>query len=224
MAAYAILLISFPKELSLWGAPLADAGEHLGFLEAFRFSLFHVLPSNLQFDALTSATVLDHIRTEVGLGKSMAQISQEPVFGMLAGVGYEWINLCFLAGGSWLIYKKIITWHIPAALLGAMFVISSLFYFVDPQTFANPGIHLLGGASILGAFFIATDPVTASTTPVGRVVYGAGIGVLTYAIRIWGNYPDGVAFAVLLMGLTVPLLDHYTAPKVYGARKGYDQG
>jgi electron transport complex protein RnfD len=84
-------------------------------------------------------------------------------------------------------------------------------------------VHLFSGASILGAFFIATDPVTASTTPLGRIIYGAAIGMLIFVIRSWGGYPDGVAFAVLLIGLTVPLLDQYTMPKVYGARSEYDK-
>lgn len=223
MAAYAVLLISFPKELSLWGVPLQQAAHTLDLIESFRFSFFHTLPAKLQFDALTSATVLDYVRTEVGLGKSMSQISQSPAFGVIAGYGYEWISLGFLAGGLWLVYRKIIGWQIPLAMLTSILVISTLFYFLNPEIYPSPQIHLLGGASILGAFFIATDPITASTTPVGRIVYGAGIGLLTYAIRIWGGYPDGVAFAVLLIGLTVPLLDNYTAPKVYGARTGYDK-
>ena len=221
MAAYAVLLISFPRELSVWDAPLAQVDHSLSFIETLRFSFFHSLPTSIQFDALTSATVLDHMRTQIGLGKSLAEISRSPVFGYLSGAGYEWVNLGFLLGGLWLIYKKIISWHIPLAMLVALAAIAALCYVIDAQHFANPLLHLLGGASILGAFFIATDPVTASTTPRGRIIYGAGIGLLTFAIRVWGGYPDGVAFAVLLMGLTVPILDHYTAPKVFGARAGY---
>lgn len=221
MAAYAVLLISFPRELSLWDAPLSQIDHSLSFIQTLQYSLFHTLPASIQFDALTSATVLDHMRTQIGLGKSLAEISRSPVFGHLGGAGYEWVNLGFLLGGLWLIYKKIISWHIPLAMLMALAAISALCYWIDAQRFVNPLLHLLGGASILGAFFIATDPVTASTTPRGRVIYGAGIGLLTFAIRAWGGYPDGVAFAVLLMGLTVPILDHYTAPKVFGARAGY---
>lgn len=223
MAAYAVLLISFPLEMSLWSAPLVQMEQSLNFLESLQYSIFHTLPSAVQFDALTSATLLDHVRTEIGLGKHIEEISQSRMFGYVAGAGYEWVNAGFLLGGLWLVYCKIITWHIPAAMLTAITFISAICYFVNPDVFSSPIVHLLGGASILGAFFIATDPITASTTPVGRIIYGLGIGFITFSIRVWGGYPDGVAFAVLLMGLTVPLLDHYTAPKVYGARAGYDK-
>ena len=223
MAAYAILLISFPKELSLWTLPLDQLNQPLSFLESVKYSLFHVLPSTIQFDSMTSATLLDYVRTEVGLGKNIEVISRSPIFGYVSGTGYEFVNAGFLLGGLWLIYRKIISWHIPLAMLLAITFISSISFVIDSNVFSNPLVHLLGGASILGAFFIATDPITASTTPRGRIIYGLGIGFITFSIRTWGGYPDGVAFAVLLMGLTVPLLDHYTMPKVYGARSTYDK-
>jgi len=218
MAAYAILLISFPRELSLWNAPLDQVKQSLGFIQSLQFSLFHTLPATLQYDSITSATLLDHVRTEVGLGKTIDVISRSPIFGYVSGAGYEWVNAGFLIGGLWLIYRKIISWHIPVAMLVGIALISSISLMFNPGIFTNPLVQLFGGASILGAFFIATDPITASTTPLGRIIYGLGIGLITFSIRSWGGYPDGVAFAVLLMGLTVPLLDHYTAPKVYGAR------
>lgn len=218
MAAYAVLLISFPLEMSMWSAPVNQASNALNLVESLQYAFFHVLPRDIEFDALTSATMLDHMRTEVSAGKSLQDISRSPVFGYLAGKGFEWVNLGFLLGGLWLIYKKIIGWQIPAAVLAGLCMASLLGFAINPDVFANPLVHVLGGASILGAFFIATDPVTASTTPLGRLIYGAGIGFLSFAIRSWGGYPDGMAFAVLLMGMTVPLLDYYTAPKVYGER------
>jgi electron transport complex protein RnfD len=223
MAAYAILLVSFPRELSMWTAPANDLKQAMGFVESLQYSFFQTLPENMGFDALTSATILDHIRTETGMGNSIHQISQSHVFGYVAGAGYEFVNLGFLIGGLWLIYKKVITWHIPMAVLSGLSAIAFTCYLVDPEVFASPVVHILGGATILGAFFIATDPVTASTTPVGRIIYGVGIGLLIFAIRTWGGYPDGVAFAVLLMGLVVPLLDYYTTPKVYGERARHEQ-
>jgi len=219
MAAYAILLISFPRELSLWNAPLDQVKHALDFIESLQFSMFHTLPATVQYDSITSATLLDHVRTEIGLGKSIEVISRSPIFGYVSGAGYEWVNAGFLLGGLWLLYRKIISWHIPVAMLFGLAIISSISFLADANTFTNPLVQLLGGASILGAFFIATDPITASTTPIGRIIYGLGIGLITFSIRAWGGYPDGVAFAILLMGLTVPLLDHYTAPKVFGARK-----
>ena len=221
MAAYAVLLISFPREMSIWSTPIVNVGEPLTFLNTFHYSFTQSLPSEIEFDMLTQATLLDHVRTEVGQGKNIDDIVRSPVFGHIASAGYEWINGGFLLGGLWLIYRKIITWHIPVALLSALAGISALCFYIDPNYFANPLVHLFSGASILGAFFISTDPVTASTTPIGRIIYAAAIGLLTYAIRVWGGYPDGIAFAVLLIGLTVPLLDYYTAPKVYGARASY---
>jgi electron transport complex protein RnfD len=218
MAAYAVLLVSFPLEMSMWSAPVNEARYALDLIESIQYAFFQVLPQDVKFDALTSATVLDHIRTEVSSGKSLQDMGASAVFGYMAGQGFEWVNLGFLLGGLWLIYKKIISWHIPLAVLAGLTVPSLLSFATNPDAFASPLVHLLGGASILGAFFIATDPVTASTTPLGRLIYGAGIGFLTFAIRSWGGYPDGMAFAVLLMGMTVPLLDYYTAPKVYGER------
>ena len=218
MMAYAILLVSFPLQLSLWAGPLDLIAQPLTFVETLNYSLFHQLPGAMAFDSLTAATPLDYLRTQVGLGQTVEAITRAPIFGLLGGQGMEWVNSAFLLGGLWLLYMRIISWHIPVAVLASIGSISGLAYFLDPAVFANPSVHLWGGASILCAFFIATDPITASTTPLGRIIYGLGIGGLTFAIRTWGGYPDGVAFAVLLMGLVVPLLDHYTVPKVFGAR------
>ncbi len=223
MAAYAVLLISFPLEMSLWSAPLVSQPETLGLLESVQYSFTGSLPTGLEFDALTSATMLDHVRTEVGLGKAVDTIEQADVFGYVGAAGFEWVNAAFLLGGLWLVYKKIISWHIPVMLMASLALISGACFLIDGSQFINPLIHLFSGATMLGAFFIATDPVTAPTTSLGRIIYAAGIGLLIYIIRIWGGYPDGVAFAVLLIGLTVPLLDYYTAPKVYGARAKYEK-
>lgn len=219
MIAYTILLVSFPLQLSLWAGPLDLIDQSLSFMDTLNYSLFHQLPGSLSFDALTAATPLDYLRTQVGLGQPVEVITRAPIFGLLGGHGMEWVNSAFLLGGLWLLLVRVISWHIPVAVLVSIASISGLAYLLDPTVFAHPSVHLWGGASILCAFFIATDPITASTTPLGKVIYGLGIGGLTFAIRTWGGYPDGVAFAVLLMGLTVPLLDHYTVPKVFGARK-----
>jgi electron transport complex protein RnfD len=146
----------------------------------------------------------------------MQEARNDVVFGGFGGRGWTWIHLATLAGGIWLLSLKIIRWHIPVAMLAAIAICASLMYVVDPGTYAGPIFHVTSGASMLGAFFIATDPVSAATSDRGRLVYGAGIGVLTYVIRTWGAYPDGVAFAVLLMNAAVPLIDRYTIPRVYG--------
>jgi electron transport complex protein RnfD len=110
----------------------------------------------------------------------------------------------------------VIRWHIPVGVLAGLLLTAGVFYLTDPASFPSPGFHLFSGGAMLGAFFIATDPVSAATTDRGRLIYGAGIGVLTYVIRTWGSFPDGVAFAVLLMNMAVPLIDRYTRPVAYG--------
>ena len=126
------------------------------------------------------------------------------------GVGY-------LLGGCYLIYRKIISWHTPVALLSGIALTALVFYLYDNTSYSSPWFHIFSGASLLGAFFIATDPVSSCTSNQGKLFYGAGIGLLTYAIRTWGGYPDGIAFAVLLMNMAAPFIDYYTKPRVYGA-------
>ncbi|MGD8619840.1 MAG: RnfABCDGE type electron transport complex subunit D, partial [Gammaproteobacteria bacterium] len=120
----------------------------------------------------------------------------------------------------WLLQQKIIKWQIPAGMLAGLFLTALLFYAWNPDIYPSPLFHVFSGAAMLGAFFIATDPVSASTTPRGRLYYGLGIGVLTYVIRTWGGYPDGVAFAVLLMNMAAPTIDYYTRPRVFGHDEG----
>ncbi|HVJ29780.1 MAG TPA: RnfABCDGE type electron transport complex subunit D, partial [Gammaproteobacteria bacterium] len=121
-------------------------------------------------------------------------------------------------GGLYLLYTGTIRWHIPTTFLSGLLVPATLFYLIDPSAFATPAFHLFSGATMLGAFFIATEPVSAAGTDRGRLIYGLGIGLLVYALRTWGAYPDGVAFSVLLMNATVPLINRYTRPRIYGQR------
>ncbi len=214
MVGYVVLLISFPVEMTTWYLPYTLGGERLGLLDSLAYSFG--LADVAQWDALTSATPLDRLKTELGQGLSVEQLRSAPLFGRLAGAGWEWVALGWLAGGVWLLATGTIRWHIPASLLLAVFAIASLLHLVDPASYASPLFHLLSGAVVIGAFFIATDPVTAATTDRGRLLYGAMIGLLTYTIRAWGGYPDGIAFAVLLANMCVPLIDYYTQPRVYG--------
>ncbi len=212
MIGYAMLLISFPLQMTQWLSP-----DHtLTFTDQLYFSFYSSLPANMNLDAVTMATTLDTVKTQLGLEHSYASIMQGHtiLFGKFAGYGWEWVNISFLLGGLYLLYRRIITWHIPVAMLSALFIMAALFY---NTTSITPLFHMLSGATMLGAFFIATDPVTASTTTRGRLIYAAGIGILTYIIRMWGGYPDGVAFAVILMNMAVPTIDYYTQPKVYGS-------
>lgn len=117
-----------------------------------------------------------------------------------------------------LLWQKAIRWHIPVSFLVSLGLCATLGWIFSPQSLASPQMHLLSGATMLGAFFILTDPVTASTTNRGRLIFGALAGLLVWLIRSFGGYPDGVAFAVLLANITVPLIDYYTRPRVYGHR------
>jgi electron transport complex protein RnfD len=212
MAGYVVLLISFPLELTLWSVP----GETLALSDTLALVFTGVLPAEHSLDAITMATPMDTIKTRLGLSETLSEIHASPLFGSFAGAGWEWINFWFLLGGLLLLKLKVIQWQIPVGMLGGLAAISLVFYSINPDVYSSPQFHLFSGAAMIGAFFIATDPISASTTPLGRLYYGAGIGLLVYLIRTWGGYPDGVAFAVLLMNMAAPMIDHYTRPRVFG--------
>jgi electron transport complex protein RnfD len=218
MVGYAVLLVSFPARLLQWLPPNVAGVEpvSLTFIETLTTILTGAPPERFTWDAITSPTPLDALRTDLALGMTMAEAHANAMFSSFGGKGWEWINLATLVGGGWLLAMRIIRWQIPVAMLTALFVCASIMSAADPGAYAGPLFHLTSGASLLGAFFIATDPVSAATSDRGRLIYGAGIGVLTYVIRTWGGYPDGVAFAVLIMNLAVPLIDRYTIPRIYG--------
>ena len=218
MVGYAVLLVSFPARLLQWLPPDVPGMQpaDLSLTETLTTILTGAPPARFTWDAITSPTPLDALRTDLALGMTMGEAHARALFSTFGGKGWEWINLATLAGGIWLLALKIIRWQIPVAMLGALFVCASVMSAADPGAYAGPLFHLTSGASLLGAFFIATDPVSAATSDRGRLIYGAGIGVLTYVIRTWGGYPDGVAFAVLIMNLAVPLIDRYTIPRIYG--------
>lgn len=216
MVGYAMLLIAFPKEMTAW-IPAESHG--LSFYDTLNYSLFEMLPAGMSYDALTMATPLDSIKTQLSLGYTLDEIktANSSLFGNIAGHGWEWINILFLIGGLVLISIKVISWHIPVSMLGALAFMAMIFNFSDAGSYSSISFHLFGGAAMLGAFFIATDPVTAAVSNKGRLIYGAGIGILIYVIRTWGGYPDAIAFSVLLMNMAVPMIDYYNKPPVFGA-------
>jgi Na+-translocating ferredoxin:NAD+ oxidoreductase subunit D len=218
MVGYVLLLISFPAQLTQWVPPrMGDIDyRQLTLWETLNYSLTERLPDELGIDALTRATPLDLVKEGRRAGQSFAAVRGGPLFGSFGGIGWEWISNLVLVGGLYLLYVGTIRWHIPAAVLAGLLVPALILHLVNPAMFAAPGFHLFSGATMLGAFYIATDPVSAATTERGRLIYGAGIGLFAYAIRTWGGYPDGIAFAVLLMNAAVPLIDRYTRPRIYG--------
>jgi electron transport complex protein RnfD len=214
MLAYVLLLVSFPVEMTTWLAVPEFSNQSVDFATTLQ-----LIFNGHAVDTWSGATPLDEMKTQLGLIKNPTIIAeQQAIFGLFGGKGWEWINVWFAVGGLFLIWRKIISWHIPVAMLGTIFVFSSITYMIAPEITAGPLFHLLSGGTMIGAFFIATDPVSGSTTLKGRIIFGIGVGALTYIIRIWGGYPDGVAFSVLLMNMLVPLIDYYTQPKVYGAK------
>lgn len=219
MVGYVVLLISFPVQMTIWTTPstLLDSTSMPGFIESLQI----VFAGGQLVDGLTAATALDVFKQNDALMVEQLY-SQTPMFaqGMMAAVGYEWVNIAFLLGGIYLLTRKIYTWHAPVGMLLTLFVLSACFY--DGGSSASPGsplFHLFSGATMLGAFFIITDPVSGCTSNRGRFIFGCGVGLLVYIIRLNGNYPDAVAFGVLLMNFAAPLLDYYTQPRTYGHKK-----
>ena len=218
MLGYVVVLISFPLPMTSWPAPhsvslLAGIEQIFGLAQ---------LP-----DGWSQATALDALKLNKSLTMDELWASSS-AFGYLGGNGAEWVNAAFLLGGVYLLHKKLISWHAPLGMLGALFVMSLVFWHGNgSDSNGSPLFHLFSGASMLGAFFIVTDPVSGATSKLGRVIFGAGVGVLVYIIRTWGGYPDGVAFAVLLMNLTAPTIDYYSRPRSYGhsqAERGFKLG
>jgi RnfABCDGE-type electron transport complex D subunit len=218
MAARVMLLISFPLEMTTWVAP----SQSPGLLESLRITFF-----SQPIDGMASASLLGHVKTEFTRGTGLDQAlagyyaPMDMLWGSRAGSLGETAAVLLLIGGLFLIARRIITWHAPFAMLLGVAVPALLFNMIDANHYAGPMVHLLSGGLMLGAFFIITDPVTSPNTALGQFIFGLGCGLLTWIIRTWGGYPEGVAFAVLLMNAATPIIDQYVKPRIYGRdRKG----
>jgi len=212
MVGYVVLLISFPVQMSHW-APPRGLGDVPGLVGTWQH-LF--APGGI--DAVTAATPLDLLRQNTGLLFDDLLTERAELSGW-AGFGWFEVNLAFLAGGAWLLYRRIFTWHAPIAMLVALSLSALMGY--DGGSSESGGsalFHLFSGATMFAAFFIVTDPVSSAVSNRGRLIFGALIGLLVYLIRVLGNYPDAVAFAVLILNFCAPFIDHYTQPTVYGTR------
>ena len=217
MIAFAVAIVSFPALMSQWPA-LTGPG--------FEDQLALILGGARELDAITGATALDSLRTGLRTaGATVESVAQGPAFGVFGSKGWEWVAAGYALGGLFLLATGIITWHMPVAFIAALGGTAGVFWLIDPTHYASPLFHLASGGAMLAAFFIVTDPVSGATTPRGKLLFAAGVGLIVWLIRNFGAYPDGIAFAVLLMNICVPLLDMKTQPRVFGHREaaGGDQ-
>ncbi len=215
MVAFCTMIVAYPQLMSQW--PRADFNTFAPMFNA-------VFSGYRELDAIVMATPLDALRTVLRDPEQRLTIAgilgSHATFGNIGGLGWEWVAAGYLLGGLWLIQQRIITWHVPAAFVVTLAVIAATFNILNPERFVGANFHLFTGGAMLGAFFIATDPVSGCTTPLGKLIFAAGAALLTWIIRSFGAYPDGMAFAILLMNLLVPLIDMGTQPKVFGHKKG----
>ncbi|MGB5958881.1 RnfABCDGE type electron transport complex subunit D [Pseudomonas sp.] len=197
MVGYAFVLLSFPLQMNHWPGPAP------GLLD----SLQQVFAGGGQIDAWARPTLLDGLRHNRSL--TIEELfASHPGFGSIGGRGSEWANLAFLVGGLFLLQRKVISWHAPLGLLAGLLLFSLLGWNGSgSDSNGSPLLHLFSGSTMMAAFFIATEPVSGPRHEWARLLFGLGAGLLIYLIRTWGSYPDGTAFAILLMNLMAPSLE-----------------
>ena len=219
MAGYVFILLCFPAQMNHWPgvAGAASAAPSLGDYAGMIFSWGTHASAGI--DAVSGASPLNHMKSQLNSMAMVSEITRNPIYGAIAGKGWQQLNLAFLAGGIGLLFLRVIRWHIPVGVLAGLFCSSLFFYIQDSATHVSPLFNLFSGGTMLAAFFIATDPVTAPTTNTGRVIFGVLIGIIAFSIRAWGGYPDGFAFAVLIANIFAPLISHYTAPRILGEER-----
>ncbi|MFT3931177.1 MAG: RnfABCDGE type electron transport complex subunit D [Spongiibacteraceae bacterium] len=223
MLARVALLISFPVQMTTWvNVTPALSASAPDFVEALRIT-FNGIPDAMKGpDGITGATALGHLRTALTLHKDANEIIAQDfdwhnaLVGTTRGSLGETSEILVLIGGAWLLYKRIISWHIPVAMLAALGLSAGFFHLMNPALHGSALFHLTSGGIMLGAFFIATDFVTSPASNKGKLIFGAGCGIVTYIIRSWAGFPEGVAFAVLFMNALTPLIDRYFKPRIFG--------
>lgn len=222
MAAYVLLLVSFPVLMSSWTPTLEMWGQSLSLADTFGIIFAGSTQSGISytellngFDGYSTATPLDNMKNQLRLELMPSEVLATSEH-QLMSKGWFVANIAFLVGGIYLMWRKVIDWHLPVALLAGLGIMALVFNLAAPGEYPSMLFHLVSGGTMFAAFFIVTDPVTASTTPKGRWIFGIGVGVLIWIIRTYGGYPDAIAFAILLMNMAVPTIDFYTRPTVYG--------
>jgi electron transport complex protein RnfD len=210
MAAYCAMIVAWPSFMSQWPSPNGID---------FAAQLNLIFGGSREIDGITGATALDAMRTGLRNQNDIRSILAADTFGFAGGRGWEWIAVGYLAGGAFLLARRVITWHLPLGFVAGLGLTAGVFWLIAPDSFPSPLFHLASGGAMLATFFIITDPVTAAASPLGRFIFAAGAGAITWVIRTFGMYPDGIAFAVLLMNICVPLINHATQPRPVGQRK-----
>lgn len=209
MVAFALMIVAYPLLMSRW----PNVATTINFQHACE-----LIFGASTMDAITSATPLDTLRTALHGADASTTVQTVLVNTPRLGYGWDWIAGGYLLGGLWLLQQRIITWHMPTAFLLLLSLVAGISNQLDPAHFNGIPFELLSGGTLLAAFFIVTDPVSSCTTPRGKLIFAAGAALMTWLIRHFGGYPDGIAFAVLLMNVTAPLIDMYTQPPVFGQK------
>lgn len=208
MAGCAFVLLAFPTVAARWPAAASSITE--------AWQAVVTAPVTTGWDSVASATPLDATRQLAAQGQRLPEIHASAAYRDSRAAAWAWIAAAYTLGGLYLLWRRVIRWHAPAGVIGASVLLALPLWLFDAERHASP-LHELGsGGLMLAAWFIATDPVTGCTSPRGRLLFGAGVAALTFAIRRWGAMPDGVAFAVLLMNALAPLIDRATRPRIYG--------
>ncbi|MEM9761294.1 MAG: RnfABCDGE type electron transport complex subunit D [Pseudomonadota bacterium] len=222
MVARAMLLVALPVQMTVWVAPM-EPNSGPGIAEALAITFGNGAPA---IDAMSSASLLGHVQSGLDAGLALSSLVapdtlDTQLWGGVAGSLGETSALALLGGGLCLVLMRIITLTIPLTVLGSLFGCAAVAWAIDPDAHLPPLLHVASGSAMLCAFFIATDYVTAPLTGLGKALYGIGTGVLIFVIRTWGAFPEGVAFAVLLMNACTPVIDAYIRPRIFGrTRKG----
>lgn len=231
MVAYVVLLVSFPAAMTQWLPPEGVRAAALSFTDTLSLIFTGYTQTGLDVtqirdvaDGMTSATPLDQVKTGLTRSSTYSELLASPIYdgGLFdsGAAGWSWVSAAWALGGLALWRLKVISWHIPGSMIASVALCALFLHLLNQDIYASPVFHLINGSVLFGAFFIATDPVSASTTARGRIVFGALIGFWIVIIRTFGGYPDAVAFAVIIMNMAVPLIDYYTRPRTYGHPRG----